>query len=799
MLRVRLLISLAHSEAEVGRAQDGLARLTEASAAAQRLGDIELQGLVHGQHGLILTRQGRLAEASEQLSVAVILLADNPAELCRALLNRSTLYLNHVKLRQAGVDATRCAEIAERHGLEVRFAKALDNLGYLEMLRGDLPAALRLLDEAHRRLVELGTAHSAVVAVDRARVLRNAGLAREADVELAEAIGQLRKHRLNQDLAEAELARAEVALLDDRPTDAQVWARRAHQRFRRRGNETWAALAELLVVRAWLATGRQPAKVAATATRLAGELRASGLVEDARAAELVGALAHLARGRPDAAAEVAGKMQLRTGDRIGTRLMCRQVRAELAEARGDHRTRQAELRDGLTDLRRYQARFGSLDLRAASALHARRLAELGLAGALTDGRPSVVFAWVERTRALASRLRPVRPPADAKGAELIAELRGVRKALRDAELAGRRAPRLRRRRVDLERQVRQRAWYAAGEVGLKAERPAPLSDVASAVGEGTLVSFLAVGGRLHALVCTGRGARLVALGQVSDMIATLQRVRADLDARPLSTPPPEVRSVVQRSLTAGLRRLDDTLWRPLAAWTGTGPVVIVPTSSLSAVPWTCLPGLRGRPVSVAPSATWWLSAPERHAGRPVRDVVFAAGPNVARGETEVRDASVVWPAASVLTGANASASAVLAEAGTAGLLHVAAHGVHEPENPLFSYIQLADGPLFGYDLPSAATLPPHVVLSACELGLAEVRPGDEALGMTAALLHGGAVSVVAGVGRVEDETACSVMIRHHKALRDGYSPAYALAEAVSVLESSASSPPAPLVCFGAAW
>ncbi|HET8643219.1 MAG TPA: CHAT domain-containing protein [Pseudonocardiaceae bacterium] len=790
----------------MGRAQDGLDRLAEASAAAHRLGDLELQGLAHGQHGLILIRNGRLTEAAEQLSVAVILLVDNPGELCRVLLNRSTLHLNTAALRQAELDATRCAEIAREHDLPVRYAKALDNLGYLELLRGDLPAALRLLDDAHRRLVRLAPAHSAVVAVDRARALRSAGLAREAEVELAAAIGLLRRHRLNQDLAEAELVRAEVALLDERPADAQVWARRAHQRFRRRGNETWAGLAELLMAQAWLATGQRLGKAAQTATRLAGELRASGLDEDARAAELVAAQAQLARGCPRAAATVAGAVRLRAGDRIGTRLMSRLVRAELAGARGDLRRRQAELRDGLRDLHRYQARFGSLDLRVASALHARRLAALGLAGALADGRAPVVFAWVERTRALVSRLPPVQPPPDARAAELLAELRGVRKALREAELAGRRDQSLRRRRLELEHLVRQRAWYAAGGTGLKLGRPVPLGQVAAAVGDGCLVSFLTVRGQLHALVCGRRGARLFALGEVSQATGTLRRVRADLGAAAMSKAPAALRAVVGRSLRAGLRRLDDSLWRPLSGWAGEGPVVIVPTSSLSAVPWTCLPGLRGRPISVAPSATWWLAARDRHRGRVPRHAVFAAGPGVARGEAEVRQAAAVWSSATVLTGAAATAATVLAEAGTAGMLHVAAHGVHEPESPLFSCIQLADGPLFGYDLSRAASLPPHVVLSACELGLGEVRAGDEALGMTTALLHGGAVSVVAGVGRVQDDAACEVMIRHHKALHDGASPAYALADAVSVAEfasstesSTESSTMAPFVCFGAAW
>ncbi|WP_244211386.1 C50 family peptidase, partial [Amycolatopsis kentuckyensis] len=51
------------------------------------------------------------------------------------------------------------------------------------------------------------------------------------------------------------------------------------------------------------------------------------------------------------------------------------------------------------------------------------------------------------------------------------------------------------------------------------------------------------------------------------------------------------------------RRLDDLLLAPLPL--GDGPLVIVPTGRLHELPWPALPGCRGRPVSLAPSAALW--------------------------------------------------------------------------------------------------------------------------------------------------------------------------------------------------
>ena len=84
-----------------------------------------------------------------------------------------------------------------------------------------------------------------------------------------------------------------------------------------------------------------------------------------------------------------------------------------------------------------------------------------------------------------------------------------------------------------------------------------------------------------------------------------------------------------------------------------------------------------------------------------------------------------------------------------------------------------------------------MVLSACDVGQAAVRPGDEILGLTAAMLHVGTTTVVSSVARVPDDLAVPVMAEYHRAVVGGAEPAQALAA------TSAAEQLAPLVCFGA--
>ena len=221
--------------------------------------------------------------------------------------------------------------------------------------------------------------------------------------------------------------------------------------------------------------------------------------------------------------------------------------------------------------------------------------------------------------------------------------------------------------------------------------------------------------------------------------------------------------------------------------------MIVPTGVLAALPWTNLAPMRGRPVVVAPSATAWLAA-NRPAGRGTGPVVAVAGPDLAHSEQEVVAIGKLWPGSRVLAGVEGGRDELVSALASATVVHVAAHGQHHAENPLFSLIRLVDGPLFAYELDHTSRAAEHVVLSACELGQATIRTGDEALGLTSVLLRLGTRSVISGVARVPDDVAAEVMTGYHAALAAGVDSASALAEACA-----ASSTPAPFVCFGSTW
>ena len=114
------------------------------------------------------------------------------------------------------------------------------------------------------------------------------------------------------------------------------------------------------------------------------------------------------------------------------------------------------------------------------------------------------------------------------------------------------------------------------------------------------------------------------------------------------------------------------------------------------------------------------------------------------------------------------------------MAHLAAHGTHEPENALFSSLELADGALHAHEIARLRRPPEHVVLAACELALARIRPGDEALGFAGALLAIGCRTVTAPVTRVGDAAAAAAMTDYHRRLAAGAAPAVALAETTAV-------------------
>jgi hypothetical protein len=735
------------------------------------------------QRGLLLLRAGRIDAAQRQLDAVLPALAQDgePVVLARTLLNRAVSHLTAGRIRLARADLERCRELAQRHGLDLIAAKCLHNIGYCEMLAGDIPAALRSYDAAAGSLRRLGaTGLLPVSTLDRSRALLAAGLDREAGRELEAAIELFRQQRLAQDHAEAELARAQAALYAGDLAAARWWSGRAARRFTRRGNPAWAALAGLVRVRVDLVTGRASARQAGA---LATTLRSLGLRHDAETADLLSVRATLAAGR------TATPVPATRDAPVEVRVLRRLTRAESHLAAHRRGAAFAELRAGLADLQGYRSRFGSLDLQSGTATLGVELAGTGLEAAWRSGSPRLVFGWSERCRAQVFRIHRVRPPADAEIADALAELRQLRLTVRAAELAGEPDLPSRARCTELERLIRQRGWQLDGTRESAVVEPyRTVRDELAATGR-ALVSYLIRAGRLHALVLAGGAVTVLDLGGYDPVAEAVRKLLADLNAVANTRLPERLAAVVRTSIRRRCAFLDAELVAPLRRYLPDGDLVVLPTRLLSMVPWGLLPGLARRPVTVAPSASAWLAARRRsahmNAGGPP---LLVAGPDLAHAGAEVAAIATRYPKARALYGAAATTGATLVGMDGAALVHLAAHGSHDPDNPLFSRLHLADGPLMAYDLQQLDTAPTHVVLSACDLGRAIVRAGDELLGFTAALLYAGTATVIASVARVPDEAAADLMARYHEELADGAQPARALA---------ATTDRAPFVCFGA--
>ncbi|MGQ0839788.1 CHAT domain-containing protein [Actinokineospora sp.] len=806
-MRVRVLVTAAYVDTEIGQVDLGLGRLDVADRLMHDIADDarrrELTGLSLEQRGFLLIRVGRNDEGLRVFEDAADVLERNladgvgdPSVLAILYLNRSLAHILEVRPNAAVAELDRCVDLAERHDLDPTISyKARHNLGYVAYMSGDMPTALRRYEENARLCRERALSLLPVVLVDQARAMLAAGLGEEAARTLDEALLLLRRQRGSQDAAEAEVARAAAALLDGDVALARRRARSAEAKFTKRGNFRWAAIAALTGIRAQtvsaLRTGRVRQSLVDSAVKLADRLRALMLEDETALALLLAIRLELRRGDP-AAAEVLLDMvpRARPTTPIDHKMLLRLCRAELAVSRGVTRVALAEARAGLIELGNARDRMGGLELVCGTALHGQELGELAVRLVLQRRAPDArrLFGWLERTRAQVYRYEPLPAIDDPVMAEKAAELRNVRRAVQSVRLAGRSAQKLEKQTVALEREVLRLGWSASTW-----GRPRPvgtLEEVTAALGDRALVSFATSGGEVVAVVVAGTRVRMIRLGTSSAAAEWSARLHADLNALAPDTLPPPIVDVVKASAGRSAGGLDAQLIRPLLGLVGDRELIIVPTGALYAVPWGSLPSLCGRPVVVAPSATAWLTAvaAEATAGR----TVLARGPLLTGLVAEEEKLRQVYPDAIALDGEHATVAEVLKALDGADLAHLAAHGEHEPTNALFSRLELADGPMFAYEVARLRQPPRQVVLAACELALNYVRPGDEALGYAGALLASGVRTVVAAISRVGDESAATAMIGYHQRLAAGVTPARALAE--SVAEDPYRR---PFICLGA--
>lgn len=227
-------------------------------------------------------------------------------------------------------------------------------------------------------------------------------------------------------------------------------------------------------------------------------------------------------------------------------------------------------------------------------------------------------------------------------------------------------------------------------------------------------------------------------------------------------------------------------------------LIVIPHQDLFLVPF---PALRepktGRrlmarsSVVVAPSAGFVVAAagrspPQNRDGRRsalvLGDPAFnpVLRPGLERLGAAAREAQAVHRRhggrSRLLVGEEATRERFLALAPGFDIIHVAAHGEVDPDDPLNSRLVLAGNDslgavdVLGLDL-SAVQL---VVLSACDAGGGSLSLSEGALSLARAFLAAGARAVIAAVLVVEDERTAAAMDRLHGFVDAGHDPTDAL-------------------------
>ena len=250
----------------------------------------------------------------------------------------------------------------------------------------------------------------------------------------------------------------------------------------------------------------------------------------------------------------------------------------------------------------------------------------------------------------------------------------------------------------------------------------------------------------------------------------------------------------------------EAAWRRLGEWLlagmpPDGRLVVCADATLAYLPFealtdrvsarTDLGGVRRTVVSYAPSATTLVRFGGRRRARVTREfagfaVAEAPGlPRIPAATREIEAAAACLSGETVcLSGPDASAEAVRTYAPGSRYVHFAVHALARDDEPLYSALALAAGPLHAYELFSLDLGADVVTLSACASAVGADRSGEGIVGLSRALFAAGARAVLLTRWPVHDRPMRTLVEAFYRSLSEGHPPAEALAEAVRLVRRS---------------
>lgn len=766
-------VALIHS----GRTRQGLAALERGVVRAT--GHMRAKVLFRRAYARWVLGHHRECLEDLRRAAPVLRQAGDVIYHARALTLRATVHLALGALERADADFAAAEEMWDTTDQEHDKADVVESRALAAFRAGDIPASLRLFDQAAQRYAPLDTP-TFMLSIRRCEVLMAAGLAPEALNEADTAITALdRLGGQSTRKAELLLAAARAARLAGDPYTAIARADAAVRLFSGQRRGWWEAHARLVLIEARVASGRGSGRLMADAAAVAERLRAFGAPSAPEAWLLAGRIALGLGWQTDADGHLErAARSRRTGPPLA-RMTGWAAQALRARAAGSARGVLQACRSGLAVLDDHRTTLGASELRARATAQGAELAALAQQACLEAGGPRRLLVWSERWRATLLSAPPTRPPDDPELLGRLAAFRYVAARAEEARFDGRPLPALEREQRRLEREIRSHTLHLRGTAAGDDQDRFDPARLLRHLGATRLVELAVVDGRVHVLLCGQGRVRRFAAGRLAEAEAEAEHVQSGL--RRLAHPGAEGRIAV---LEASGQRLQELLLGDAVRHLGSGPVVVVPPGALHQVTWALLPALRERVLTVSPSAGSWLRA-LRTPAPPHGRHVLVRGPGLATGGAEVPDAADRYGEPVVLEREGASVEGVLGALDGAALAHLAAHGTFRADSPLFSSLRMADGPLIVHDFERLDRSPYRIILSSCDTARLASVGADELLGLVTALLPLGTAGVVASSAPVNDAAVVPLMLALHKGLGAGLSLAEALRDARAALPGDA--------------
>jgi CHAT domain-containing protein len=787
LARLRIGLRLARSAKADDRIADISATLGVALAfsgrrrPAMRAFDRALSLSSGVTKGRVLVRRGSVhwmlddyVSAVADLTAAKRLLGTDALWLARALLSRGAAHLELGNVSQSLKDYGECRRLYADLGQDYEVVMVLHNEGNVFFRAGRLPESLSRYEEAERAYQGLGM-ELPELATDRAAALLTAGLAPEALAVAERAVELLDQgHQVKARLAGALLLASDAALAAADFDQARKLASRAETAARGSGNQRGAVRARLVGLRAHSSVDPASPLLLTRLMRTTQRLTDMGLPDAVEGQVLVGTVAESV-GRRDVALDAYRRAarSRRRGPAL-QRATSWLALARLARLESDRRGVLRACTAGLAVLDAHRLSLGSTELRAAATSHGRDLAAMAVREVLRRGTGRDLLRWTERWRATVLDTSPVSGALAPEELRHLSTLRSVAERVRNSMPDTAEAVALEHERARLEERIRRLAHTHAGEGPLRAAALS-IDEIVSSLHEDTaLVAIARVDGVAHVVVARNGRVRRFQAGSSEEIDRTAEFARFAL--RSAATGKEATAAAMTAVLEDQAERLQELLYGPAVRALGDGPVVMVPPAQLQSIPWDALPAFRDRPISVSPSASAWLRSCRATRPRGHR-VALVTGPRLESAGAEIPELAQAYENATVLGGGTATCDATMKALDGAWLAHVAAHGTIRTDNPMFSALELDDGPLTVYDLERLRRAPYRLVLSVCESAVGAATGADELLGLSSALIGLGTAGLLASIVPVNDEATVPFSLTIHERLRAGDDLATALMHA----------------------